>query len=855
MGDQRDWPAHSVASTVSSLSPPRQDEQPEFSPGRRPGKQTIIQRTRTGCYTCRSRRIKCDEQTPACGPCRKARRLCTWVAPDDDRRQPRLPRRPNATACLPCKQKKLKCVGELASACERCRSLGLECVRAVRTIVRSSPEPEPSPSSAEPRPSIAATIEAAAPATGSAGRRPNDSATVRPAQLPESPELTDLVALYFQTVHSAYRSCGKEASKAHERAVADKIDFGYFSFVHELRFNRLLAKGKAPRELTLIMIANAVRFAAEPTPENLARADAWADAAIAAVLPRIYQGFGALQLMVLLLAQHYDFNRGNFSSAWLLAANCTRMMQLMSLQTFDRTYAAGLAPQLQLSPLLTYEALRRMAWSTFYADTMADGGRYGVHLIDEHAYRLQLPCDQAHFLSNEAVVTEPMFVEAGGQQQDIHTDGGGGNDSINNGTTTTTTTTTTIAAPSAIPGTAAALDLGAFLLRTTSARRRALHFAFRASHREETAEQLLAEMARLEADVEQVIVGLPARFAWNADNMVVHRDRLGMFLLLHVLRQNLYIVLGRAALLVYARCADGAQRMTPVRRNRIARALPIAGLIAAGFKAGVCFDPQFGVQAYVALEILLFEPRRLAKIDPMVDPRAPRLMEALPHLLRVIREIGLRSESVKQMHIEAVHRLLRCDCAHLLTPADFVAFHSEYAFVGQEAAEYDFRDFRWAKIERLRRGVRPAPGAHIGKASDGLLLEYAVDDEAEASAPASPRLDALDVTREINAAAALSAASLSPPSPSASVAPAAVAGIPSDLTLLDAGAPGVAGPPQGTSPPPTPLAPPAPAQPWWVATPTNADYEFSVDWSWFLNETGYPGHQTGDPSTFWNQLY
>lgn len=40
------------------------------------------------------------------------------------------------------------------------------------------------------------------------------------------------------------------------------------------------------------------RFAAEATAENLARADAWADAAIGALLPRIYQGFGAIQLMV-----------------------------------------------------------------------------------------------------------------------------------------------------------------------------------------------------------------------------------------------------------------------------------------------------------------------------------------------------------------------------------------------------------------------------------------------------------------------------------------------------------------------------------------------------------------------------
>lgn len=40
------------------------------------------------------------------------------------------------------------------------------------------------------------------------------------------------------------------------------------------------------------------RFGAPITTETLARADAWADAAISALLPRIYKGFGAVQLMV-----------------------------------------------------------------------------------------------------------------------------------------------------------------------------------------------------------------------------------------------------------------------------------------------------------------------------------------------------------------------------------------------------------------------------------------------------------------------------------------------------------------------------------------------------------------------------
>jgi hypothetical protein len=89
--------------------------------------------------------------------------------------------------------------------------------------------------------------------------------------------------------------------------------------------------------------------------------------------------------------------------------------------------------------------------------------------------------------------------------------------------------------------------------------------------------------------------------------------------------------------------------------------------------------------------VLLFEPRRLAELDPSVDPQSAALMEAIPHLLTVVRNLARRSEFVKQLvcaapaatmtqiltsikHIEAVHRLLRCDCAQLLTQMDLDAF-------------------------------------------------------------------------------------------------------------------------------------------------------------------------------------
>ncbi|KIW92796.1 uncharacterized protein Z519_06645 [Cladophialophora bantiana CBS 173.52] len=587
------------------------------------------------------------------------------------------------------------------------------------------------------------------------------SDSVPRGQLPTGTELEDLVRLYFSSVHH----------------------FGFFAFIHQFHFNRLLAKGKAPRELTLMMIASAMRFAAKPTPENLARADAWASTAIESLLPRIYKGFGVVQLMALLLAQHYDLNRGNFTSAWLLGANCTRMMQMMSLQTFDRTYPTKFASNLRLSPLLSCEALRRVAWSTFYVDTIVDGGRYGFHIVDEKAYRLQLPCDQASFLADETVITEPLFYNPTNANADN---------------------------PERAP-----LDMSAYLLRTAAARRRALHFAFRASHSEQTVERLMEELAAIEADVEEVITALPKRFHFNTDNMFLHRDRLITFILLHILRHNLFIVIGRAALQIYQRDSAKSELIAGVRRNRISHALPIAGLISEGLKADISFDPQVGVQAYVALEILLFEPRRLAETDPFVDPKAPELMEAIPHLLTVVRNIADRSEFVKQLHIEAVLRLLRCDFAHLLNQIDFVAFRSEYRLVGQDAAEYDFRDFRWAKLERIRQGAESSTNA----ACDEALLEYKVGEEtAPPSTAPSPRLDAMDVRHAIRGP---------------SVAHSLPYSASNALNLSEAQSEG-AGVAQT-------------AQPWWgLAQSENADQAFSLDYSWLLDESGLPWDQADD---------
>ena len=62
------------------------------------------------------------------------------------------------------------------------------------------------------------------------------------------------------------------------------------------------------------------------------------------------------------------------------------------------------------------------------------------------------------------------------------------------------------------------LDMWAYTLRTAAARRRVLHFAFRASNQDQSIEQLSTEIAVLQADIEELIAALPQRFHFHTNN-------------------------------------------------------------------------------------------------------------------------------------------------------------------------------------------------------------------------------------------------------------------------------------------------------------------------------------------------
>lgn len=368
-------------------------------------------------------------------------------------------------------------------------------------------------------------------------------------------------------------------------------------------------------------------------------------------------------------------------------------MQMMSLQKFDQTLQAGVE-ETPLSPLLSCEALRRVAWAVFYLDAVIDGGRFGDHLTDITSFRIQLPCHEDAFLANENIRTEPLW-------------------------------------PSPSARNPHSLGISAFVLKASVLRRRALHCAYRVSQKEDPVHVLQADIDAAGDEVAAFIDSLPARYLYSEDNMYLYRKRLPAYVILHLLRHNLYVILGRAKLLLHEmdplRYKDLDKQ---ARYQRIQHALPVAAILDEALKYDPAFDTHAGVHAYVTLEsesdvacsseltpVILFEPRRLSSIDAGIDPKSPEFARCIPPLLRVIRDLGRRSAMMKTMHIEAVHRLLRCDWVPLLEPYDLETFSTEYQPVGQDEAEYDFRDFRFAKLERARRYSQP----HQALSSEALL--------------------------------------------------------------------------------------------------------------------------------------
>ncbi|KAK7041363.1 hypothetical protein R3P38DRAFT_3180064 [Favolaschia claudopus] len=74
------YPDFAASSKFSVQMLGRKAEKQALSPGNSQSKRPTYTRSRTGCLTCRVKKIKCDEAKPNCMRCARGERDCAWPA-------------------------------------------------------------------------------------------------------------------------------------------------------------------------------------------------------------------------------------------------------------------------------------------------------------------------------------------------------------------------------------------------------------------------------------------------------------------------------------------------------------------------------------------------------------------------------------------------------------------------------------------------------------------------------------------------------------------------------------------------------------------------------------------------------
>ena len=255
-----------------------------------------------------------------------------------------------------------------------------------------------------------------------------------------------------------------------------------------------------------------------------------------------------------------------------LLTGARSLMQYLSLHTFDQTY-----PDFKESPsnpLLRREVLRRLAWAVFYLDTIADGGRHGVHKLTEAGFHIRLPCDEQAFIRGHEV--EAPLLSTGDPLGVKH--------------------------PSLSFDRWPNLDCSAHLIQMSAMRRRILHFNSMLRYSTSGPSQLLHDLSTLEKSLRDALASLKPSFAYTEDNLFYNGDRRTAFIQLHVLRHNAFLMLHKTRLGICSRHTEFTQLRVRTIQERIRHSLSMAGIIDHALRMGVICDPFVAMMGYSALE-------------------------------------------------------------------------------------------------------------------------------------------------------------------------------------------------------------------------------------------------------------
>ncbi|KAK9776659.1 hypothetical protein SCAR479_06704 [Seiridium cardinale] len=343
------------------------------------------QRSRTGCRTCRSRKVKCDERPGGCLNCARLNLSCpnardhaqtNDLSDDAAQTQAGLKRLRTFRSCQACRSSKTRCSGDRPT-CARCQQRDAECVydgkqapawvQTVSSDVDESHEgllnagsasqilelnrnslPSKRPSSHVSDLSEDPTNPPSA-AESSENYCPIDFAWLVSPELPGKDKIVILVEEFFARMH-------------HLRC---------FGFIHKPSYLQQL--DEQPRKIqqgnTLLhaICALGAKFYALKSAEHLKLPEDFALRTDLRLGVLVVESYPLVSQAIILLHEH-DLRVGDYASAFMLTGLAVRMAQALQINLEKSCHILASNDQLQWSHR---EARRRLMWSVYTMDSGA----------------------------------------------------------------------------------------------------------------------------------------------------------------------------------------------------------------------------------------------------------------------------------------------------------------------------------------------------------------------------------------------------------------------------------------------------------------------------------------------------
>ena len=376
-------------------------------------------RSKSGCQTCRARKVRCDERT---GVCLNCERLGLPCAPSTEQ-NPTPPRRPEVAStsgfkrkrtfrsCAGCRASKTRCSGD-KPICVRCRERDLSCdyeddsepawrQQLRLTAAVASPSRQASAGAVSDETPLGSNEILLGRSIGhfngheaTSYHTQEDSWGLWSPNLPDIDKTRALAEYYFVNVHPL--RC--------------------FGFLHKPSFMRRLDSGDTNRDddplLHIVCALGALFLAVENEPRvrtpahTIAAGSQWAKKAQHLILTQL-GNIAVENLMAATLLHDYEMRMGNFGTVFMLSALTARMAQALQINLEHSTDILCREPG-NSPDASTKESRRRLMWCCYISDSLVGSGVDQLTLIRDTDIKIQLPCNERNFLLQTACVTEVL---------------------------------------------------------------------------------------------------------------------------------------------------------------------------------------------------------------------------------------------------------------------------------------------------------------------------------------------------------------------------------------------------------------------------------------------------------------